>query len=291
MRLQQPDTQTILMNHHLSHIFHDLAMLRQKIQEHDPSLRDHEEDQDILALVRIIRGMTPETWHQMEGDKQFPRWFPLALNQDTSTALQHIQEQLDRLAFQKNHDPLTQLPNRHVFETTLQQELARACRFNNPLSLCILDLDDFKAINDTYGHPCGDQVLRDVAKTLRHTLRQTDIPARIGGEEFAIILPETGLLGSQRLLHRVQSAIRELRILCPDLPKPITIRCSMGLATCRGKTPLQPSQLYTAADQALYKAKAQGKDKIESAPILDLAPIPQQTLVLQEEKQFLFAKP
>jgi diguanylate cyclase (GGDEF)-like protein len=287
MNNPNPDT---LMDQSLDKILSDLEILSQRIKEYDTSRVAPGTSQEILALVRIIRGLTPEQWQKLGGEERFPGWFAVPMGHDNSSSLQHIQEQLDRLAFQKNHDPLTKLPNRHVFEVTLQRELERAYRFKHPVSLCIIDLDDFKAINDTYGHPCGDQVLRDVADLLTHVLRQTDIPCRIGGEEFAIILPGTGLVRSQRLLSRLQAGIRDLHIACPPHELPVRITCSMGLATSRGRERMMPSTLYAAADQALYKAKHQGKDTIETAPLMDLAPVRQDTLVLQEEKHFLFAK-
>ncbi len=278
------------MDQNLDQILHDLDALGQKIEEYDTSLASRGDSEEILALVRILRGMTPEKWQKAGGESRFPKWFAVPMGHDNSTSLQHIQQQLDRLAFQKNHDALTGLPNRHVFEITLQRELERACRFSHPVSLCVLDLDDFKKINDTYGHPCGDLVLQEIAKTLKELLRQSDIPARIGGEEFALILPETGLVGSKRLLHRLQSNVRALCILCPDQQQSIRITCSMGLATCRGREKILPDKMYSAADKALYTAKANGKNRLESAPLLDLAPVTQETLVLQEEKHFLFSK-
>ncbi|WP_176724232.1 GGDEF domain-containing protein [Desulfoplanes formicivorans] len=278
------------MNQSLDKIFNDLETLSQRIKACDSSRVAHCTSEEILALVRIIRGMTPEQWQQLGGEERFPEWFAVPMGHDNSSSLQHIQDQLDRLAFQKNHDPLTQLPNRHVFDVTLQRELERAYRFKHPVSLCIIDLDDFKKINDTYGHPCGDHVLRKVADILTRVLRQTDIPSRIGGEEFAIILPGTGLVRSQRLLSRLQVDFRALRIPCSDDEAPVRITCSMGLATSRGRERILPDKLYAAADQALYKAKKQGKDTIETAPLMDLAPVRQDTLVLQEEKHFLFAK-
>jgi len=278
------------MDQSLKHILRDLHTLSQKIEEHDATIVTKDNSEEIMALVRIIRGMTPEHWQEIGGEEHFPKWFAVPMGHDNSLSLQHIQDQLDRLAFQKNHDPLTELPNRHVFEITLQRELERAYRFKHALSLCVIDLDNFKKINDTYGHPCGDCVLKEVAGIMTHILRQTDIPTRIGGEEFAIILPGTGLVRSQQLIHRLQSGIRALRIMCPEHETPIRITCSMGLATCRGKQRLLPAKLYAAADQALYRAKNKGKDTFETAPLMDLTPIRQDTLVLQEEKHFLFAK-
>ncbi|WP_462323548.1 GGDEF domain-containing protein [Desulfoplanes sp.] len=274
----------------LQNILEDLEALNKQIEAADRSSRAKDPQGDILALVRIIKGVAPEKWQEQGGLERFPQWIAVPMGHDNSSSLQHIQDQLDRLAFQKDHDPLTGLPNRQVFEITLQRELERAYRFKNPVSLCIIDLDDFKKINDDYGHLCGDQVLKAVAGVLIHVLRQTDIPARIGGEEFALILPGTGLVRSQRLLHRLQSGIRALQVACVGMDVPIRTTCSMGLATSRGKERLTPPQLFQAADKALYQAKARGKNIFETAPLLDLQPVRNDTLVMQEEKKFLFAK-
>lgn len=278
------------MHNELQKLFDDLEQLNGRIAQSGHSPDMSETNDPALALVRIVKGLSPDTWKKMQGQEQFPQWLAVPIRQSTGTSLQLIQEQLDTLTFQKDHDSLTGLPNRNVFDMALERELERAYRFKTPVSLCILDLDDFKKINDTYGHFCGDQVLKAFAGVLTNILRQIDVAARIGGEEFALIFTGTGMVRSQQLIHRLQTGIRALQVACPDIPTPIHITCSIGLATTRGRKRISFASFFQAADQALYQAKTKGKNTFETAPLLDLPPIRQDTLVLQEEKQFLFAK-
>src|SRR5437762_6847689 len=110
-------------------------------------------------------------------------------------------------------DPLTQLANRRYFEERLLEEVQRAKRHESPLSLVMLDLDDFKKINDQYGHPAGDEALRITARIIRQTIRTIDVACRYGGEEFAIILPQTGKPGAAVIAERICAEFRKL-----DLP-------------------------------------------------------------------------
>jgi len=278
------------MYNELQKLFDDLEHLNGRIAQSVQATDISGTNDPALALVRIVKGMSPDTWKTMQGQEQFPQWLAIPVQQNTKTSLQIIQEQLDSLAFQKDHDPLTGLPNRNVFDIAMERELERAYRFKTPVSLCILDLDDFKKINDTYGHLCGDLVLKAFAGVLTEVLRQIDVAARIGGEEFGLIFTGTGMVRSQQLIHRLQTGIRSLQVACPELPAPIKVTCSIGLATTRGRKRIPSASFFQAADQALYQAKAKGKNTFETAPLLDLPPIRQETLVLQEEKQFLFAK-
>ncbi|HSE81921.1 MAG TPA: GGDEF domain-containing protein [Gaiellaceae bacterium] len=156
-------------------------------------------------------------------------------------------------------DELTQLANRRRFTETLAVEVRRAERFGDPVALVLADLDDFKLINDQYGHQAGDEVLRLFADVLRENVRDFDLPVRYGGEEFAVLLPETGLDGAERLARRLQSALRRLRLpeVGGDEP-PVT--ASFGVASfpaARGA-----DELLSAADRALYRAKAEGKNRV-----------------------------
>ncbi|MEJ7798854.1 MAG: diguanylate cyclase [Solirubrobacteraceae bacterium] len=157
-------------------------------------------------------------------------------------------------------DDLTGLSNRRAFDEALAGELERARRFGGTLGLVLLDLDDFKTINDTYGHPQGDLVLREVARVLRESSREIDHPARYGGEELALVLPGTDLEGAFNLAERVRERIEALRL--PRLTGPGTLRvtASCGVAAVP-LTPADQGALVTAADQALYEAKRSGKNK------------------------------
>jgi diguanylate cyclase (GGDEF)-like protein len=159
-------------------------------------------------------------------------------------------------------DELTQLSNRRRFTETLAVEVRRAERFGDPLSLVLADLDDFKQINDRYGHQAGDEVLRRFADVLRENVRDFDLPVRYGGEEFAVLLPETGLDGAEQLARRLQTALLRLRLpeIGADRP-PVT--ASFGVAAFPAARTAE--ELLSAADGALYGAKAAGKNRVVSA--------------------------
>jgi diguanylate cyclase (GGDEF)-like protein len=200
--------------------------------------------------------------------------------------LRRIQKTILELAHLSEHDHLTGLSNRAAFERTLAAELERACRNGTSLSLAILDLDDFKAINDAHGHLCGDKVLRRVAEVLSEAKRTYDFAARIGGEEFAMILPGLGLTRSEIVLRRVLAAVAGLRVDCGGEELRVTL--SAGLSCTKGKVPLKRDDLFLPADQALYEAKAQGKNRLAKAPLVDLTRPAEKTLVGAAEKKYLF---
>ena len=159
-------------------------------------------------------------------------------------------------------DELTQLANRRRFTETLSVEVRRAERFGDPLALVLADLDDFKLINDRHGHQVGDEVLRRFADVLRENVRDFDLPVRYGGEEFAVLLPETGLDGGEQLARRLQTALLRLRLaeIGGDRP-PVT--ASFGVAAFPAARSAE--ELLSAADGALYRAKAAGKNRVSSA--------------------------
>jgi diguanylate cyclase (GGDEF)-like protein len=159
-------------------------------------------------------------------------------------------------------DELTQLANRRRFTETLAVEVRRAERFAEPLALVLADLDDFKQINDRYGHQAGDEVLRRFADVLRENVRDFDLPVRYGGEEFAVLLPETGLDGGEQLARRLQTALLRLRLpeIGGDRP-PVT--ASFGVAAFPAAA--NAEELLSAADGALYRAKEAGKNRVTLA--------------------------
>jgi diguanylate cyclase (GGDEF)-like protein len=159
-------------------------------------------------------------------------------------------------------DELTQLANRRRFTETLAVEVRRAERFGDPLALVLADLDDFKQINDRYGHQAGDEVLRRFADVLRENVRDFDLPVRYGGEEFAVLLPEADLVGGEQLARRLQTALLRLRLpeIGSDRP-PVT--ASFGVAAFpQART---AEEILSAADGALYRAKAAGKNRVACA--------------------------
>jgi len=143
------------------------------------------------------------------------------------------------------HDPLTGLWNRRAYDRELQLEFDRAKRYKHPLTIGLFDLDGFKALNDSQGHPAGDQALREVAKVLGRCIRNVDKSFRIGGDEFAILLPETGAKGAKLVTKRIQEEVIAL-----------DIGVSVTVGAVESKTFKTHEKAHAAADEKLYKAKA-----------------------------------
>jgi diguanylate cyclase (GGDEF)-like protein len=161
---------------------------------------------------------------------------------------------------QASTDGLTGLANHREFQDQLRREVERAQRFNLPLSLMLLDLDDFKLINDRFGHLTGDSVLRVLSQILKGAIREIDCAARYGGEEFAIILPGTTAEGAARLGERVRMAIAERPVRHGE-DRVVSVTASFGIATMPNDGSTQV-ELVAAADAALYQAKRAGKNRI-----------------------------
>ena len=165
-----------------------------------------------------------------------------------------LQKQLLELS---QTDPLTSLRNRRAFDEHMAEAFEHARRYERPLSLAIVDVDHFKLINDTHGHDSGDAVLRSVAKIIHSGIRQSDFAARVGGEEFAILLPETALFEALQFGEKVRSAIAAEPVGGHE------VRVSIGIASFpHSQVPTQ-ADLFRAADQALYRAKMNGRNRVE----------------------------
>jgi two-component system cell cycle response regulator len=158
-------------------------------------------------------------------------------------------------------DAMTSLRNRRAFDHELSTAFERARRYDRPLSLTIVDVDHFKAINDSYGHPSGDAVLRGVAKRIAGCTRQSDFLARIGGEEFAILLIETPLFEAIQFGEKIRAAIAASPIRIGEIEHQVTI--SAGIANFPHSRVTTPSELFEAADNALYRAKERGRNRVE----------------------------
>jgi two-component system, cell cycle response regulator len=155
-------------------------------------------------------------------------------------------------------DGLTGLFNHRTFQSKADEALAQAKRYGRKCSLILTDIDHFKSVNDTYGHPTGDAVLRGVAKILREKARDTDVVARYGGEEFAIIMPETDARGAQVIAERIREAIRA-EVFSTELG-PLKVTLSLGIATCPDNG-TEKQGLIDLADQCLYHAKRNGRNQ------------------------------
>jgi len=161
----------------------------------------------------------------------------------------------ERLQFFAYHDPLTGLLNRRAFETEFQREFSRAQRHGLNLSLAFADLDDFKQINDQYGHETGDKALRYVAEILESMSRKEDIVSRFAGDEFVLLLPDTAIAQAKVLMQRIKTHLKENPLKTET--EELGIRLSHGLASTADAGFIQPEELLKNADKQLYAAKAE----------------------------------
>jgi len=160
-------------------------------------------------------------------------------------------------------DPLTELPNRRALRERLCREWARFQRHGSPLSFIMADIDGFKRVNDVHGHPRGDRVLRQVADVLASHCRQSDFPARYGGDEFAVVVPDEHAEGAAQLAERFRQELTALRPGDED-GEDIRLGASFGVAEAAGLDSAEA--LVRQADAAMYRAKAQGRNRVEVAP-------------------------
>jgi len=170
-----------------------------------------------------------------------------------------LRESLERERRRASTDRLTGLLNKEAFRERVEEEMRRAHRYSHPLSLAFIDLDDFKQINDTYGHTRGDRLLKDVSSTILNTVRKTDIAGRVGGDEFAVLFPETD---DRQAIKAVQELINAFDIMTSQSGWRVT--ASMGVITCP-----EICETYDAllgeADRLMYAAKEKGKNGVEFA--------------------------
>lgn len=182
------------------------------------------------------------------------------IGNQSSLALQNalLHEELERLSVT---DRLTELYNHGYFQQRLEEEIGRAQRFGRTLSLIMLDIDDFKDFNDTFGHPRGDKVLQKVSSIIRDNLREMDVAARYGGEEFVVVLPETDADGAAAVAERIRQGVASFPFIGADGQPPVTKTVSVGVASFPLHASAQ-SRLIDLADRAMYLAKRSGKNRV-----------------------------
>ena len=173
--------------------------------------------------------------------------------------VRRAQEQLQRMALT---DPLTRVGNRATFDMSLQQIAARSQRTGVPFALLMIDLDHFKSFNDTHGHQVGDMILQRVAGAIKTAAREADICCRYGGEEFAVILPDTTAQNAVYLARRIHQQVAKVSRAQPRERRPITV--SIGIGSAGRANGAIPKKLIEEADQALYLAKENGRNRTET---------------------------
>lgn len=217
---------------------------------------------DLIGAVEKLIGEQQNVAQHLEEAKNF-------LGEIESDS-QQLSDELTRIHLLSLTDDLTGLPNRRAFLRRLQDEVSRVQRYGNPLSLALIDLDGFKAINDKFGHAAGDEVLRVVASEILSIFRHHDLVARYGGEEFAVLLPNTHIEGALRALRKVQKHAQESSFYHDDSSIPLPT-FSAGLTLYR---PGENTETFIQrADHALYRAKRLGRNRIESDQV-DAAGMP-----------------
>ena len=173
----------------------------------------------------------------------------------TSITNARFHAEIERMAIT---DGLTGLFNHKQFQERLAQEFNRLGRFSDPLSLLLIDIDYFKKVNDTYGHPVGDSVLKRVADMIKKTIRNIDIPARYGGEEFAVVLVGTDGKGAMNMAERMRKTVMDTKFTADENTFNVTV--SIGISTYEGEA-MKKEELVDKADKALYKAKGNGRNQ------------------------------
>ena len=212
---------------------------------------------DSIELIARIRYHSRSYLNQLQRDEAYR-----ALRQSQQQLLETNLE-LQRLT---NSDGLTGLSNRRYFDEYLGAEWRRALREQTQVALLMIDVDAFKAYNDTYGHVAGDEVLRRVAAVIRdNCVRPTDLPARFGGEEFAMVLPATSPGGVRLLAEKVRRAVQGLAIAHGGSPTADCVTVSIGGAVLVPQPDQAPNQVVEAADAGLYQAKRNGRNQVMMA--------------------------
>lgn len=209
---------------------------------------------DAIELVARIRHHSRAYLNQLQRDEAYR-----ALKESQQKLLE-MNLELQRLS---TTDALTGLSNRRHFNTCMEAEFLRAVREQSALSLCMIDVDDFKGYNDAHGHPAGDEVLRRLADVMReHTRRSTDVAARYGGEEFVILLPATSIEGALQRASSLCRCVEELRLPHSSSRVSDQVTVSIGLACRQPRQGETPGSLIEDADHALYAAKRAGKNRV-----------------------------
>lgn len=214
-------------------------------------------DNEIGKLAKLFRSMS-SSLQQFRGDMQH---LTHTLEDQVKVRTRELQRAKDKAEKEATIDSLTQIPNRHSFYNRAKALLQQADHTDNPLCFLMLDIDFFKIINDSYGHPQGDQVLIACARTIEKTIRDKDLLGRLGGEEFAVVLPNTSLEEARVIAERIRTRIAELSFHTAHLTQSFHTTISIGISSTTDSI-YAYELLYKHADLALYQAKQSGRNRV-----------------------------
>jgi diguanylate cyclase (GGDEF)-like protein len=197
-----------------------------------------------------------------------------ALVMQTAVVYAQLAKTAERLRNESVTDTLTGLVNRRGFDTHLAQAIADGARRSRGAALLMIDIDNFKAYNDSFGHPAGDRALRVVADVLRkHANRTRDVAARFGGEELALIMPETNLRGAAVVAERLRAAVEGAGIPQGAGARHRVVTISVGVAAVNNAAEATPASMLADADRALYRAKQSGRNRVVTAMAVGFEPV------------------
>jgi len=237
----------------------NVDILSEEIINHDTRLEEHKSEinktSTLSSLNAIQVVLSSEISNIIESNSSLKDNLVQAKDQ-----IAEQQEDLNLLRKQVITDELTGLYNRRGYDSLLAREFRRSSRYNRDLSIIIGDIDHFKSINDNYGHIMGDKILQVYANILRKNLRESDICTRIGGEEFAVILPEQSEEKAANIADKIRLLIMNSKFVFEDVK--ISFTSSFGVSSIKDSESLE--ELFNNADRALYKAKESGRNKVYS---------------------------
>lgn len=240
---------------------------------------------DSLAVLRLLRNIDVDTWERLSRENDLPDWLYFPLRKDAAESVRQLLAIQKRLIHGNDHDPLTGIYNRRFLNRNLEIEVERAARSQSELSLLYLDIDNFKQVNDSFGHDCGDKVLIQLAQLLHNSVRHYDLAVRLGGDEFVVLLPTsscwTGVMMGNRLLESFSNIVFD----CEG--NTFTLSFSAGVSSLALCSEDSAKELLKSADTAMYEAKRAGKNNVILAQAKRKAK-DHASLVQAQEKLFLF---
>ncbi|MDR3176826.1 MAG: GGDEF domain-containing protein [Desulfovibrio sp.] len=267
-------------------LFKDLESVASLVLE---AASGHVAAAEALALVRVVEGMSLEDWDRYSSTYSPDEWLVMPLHRGQTEAVAALLEIQKNLVFQRDHDALTGIGNKGYFHRRLDVEVRRALRSHTELCLIYADLDGFKNVNDNWGHACGDMVLCQFAQFLQNSVRHYDITARLGGEEFAALLPATTAWTGVMLGNRILDTFSKKVFTFEGNSFSLTFSGGVSSLALLDEKDKHGAGLLESADKAMYESKHKGKNRVSIAESAKLKK-DRVSLVHANEKQLLFSR-